>query len=524
MSASSYEEKAERGGTPDDKTYDNSRQSISVVTREGQIVNASGHKDQLKRQYGLLSVCGLALTIDNAWVALGGSLTVSILNGGPPGILYEFLTACFYYCFIAASVAELASSIPSSGGVYHWASITPGRKWGRTIGYFAGWLNFFGWIFDLASIVSIPANVLVEFYRIYHPELEVQAWHTYVAFLGVTWFGCAICIFANRIIPFIEKFGLFLIIGGGIATIAVVAAVPDTHASSSFVWKDFVNQTGWPNGVAFLTGVLNGAFAIGTVDSVTHLAEELPNPRVDLPKAIGAQMILGTFTGFVYAIAILYAITDLDAVIGSPGAFPLSEVYAQATGSTGGTFGLLLIVFLSIMICVIGTFLTCGRMWWSLARDNATPLPRLFSSVNEGLSCPIPATVFCALLVSGFGAIALGSKVAFADLVGSFIILTSISFLFAIIPNMVTGRKNVPKGWFWMGRWGMLVNGLAVVFTIFFNIMYCFPYAMPVTPDLMNYNSVILVGCFALSLIWWVVHARKNYPGPLIGSMDIKGQ
>lgn len=51
---------------------------VSIVTKEGSVVNASGHRDQLNRQYGLLSICGLALTIDNAWVALGGSLTVSI--------------------------------------------------------------------------------------------------------------------------------------------------------------------------------------------------------------------------------------------------------------------------------------------------------------------------------------------------------------------------------------------------------------------------------------------------------------
>ena len=44
----------------------------------GEIINASGHPDQLKRHYGLLSICGLALTIDNAWVALGGSIAVSI--------------------------------------------------------------------------------------------------------------------------------------------------------------------------------------------------------------------------------------------------------------------------------------------------------------------------------------------------------------------------------------------------------------------------------------------------------------
>lgn len=50
----------------------------SVVTETGEMVNASGHRDQLQRQYGLLSICGLALTIDNAWVALGGSIAVSI--------------------------------------------------------------------------------------------------------------------------------------------------------------------------------------------------------------------------------------------------------------------------------------------------------------------------------------------------------------------------------------------------------------------------------------------------------------
>ena len=51
---------------------------VSVAPETGEIVNASGHRDQLQRQYGLLSICGLALTIDNAWVALGGSIAVSI--------------------------------------------------------------------------------------------------------------------------------------------------------------------------------------------------------------------------------------------------------------------------------------------------------------------------------------------------------------------------------------------------------------------------------------------------------------
>jgi hypothetical protein len=54
--------------------------STSIVTSDGIQTNASGHPDQLKRHYGLVSICGLALTIDNAWVAFGGSLTVSICS------------------------------------------------------------------------------------------------------------------------------------------------------------------------------------------------------------------------------------------------------------------------------------------------------------------------------------------------------------------------------------------------------------------------------------------------------------
>lgn len=368
--------------------------------------------------------------------------------------------------------------MPSSGGVYHWASITPGAKWGRVLGFFTGSLNFFGWIFDLASIVSIPANVLVQMYAVFHPDFIIKPWHTYVTFVLITWLCTAFVIFCNRLLPYLQHAGLFLIVVGGLVTIIVVAAMPKHHASSAFVWKDFQNFTGWPGGVAFLTGVLNGAFTIGTPDAVTHMAEELPNPAVDLPKAVFAQVGLGFLTTFVYAIAIFYGINDLKAVINSNGSFPLAEVYAQATGNAGGTFGLLLILWLSIMICAIGTVLMVGRLWWTLARDNATPFASFFSRVNEKLSCPIESTILCALLCTAFGAIQLGSTTAFIDLVGSFIILTTMSYFLAIFPHLISRRQNVPRGWFWMGKYGYVVNGIACTLIVFFNIFFCFPYAL----------------------------------------------
>lgn len=207
---------------------------------------------------------------------------------------------------------------------------------------------------------------------------------------------------------------------------------------------------------------------------------------------------------FLFAITILYGINDLDAVVNSAGSFPLAEVYAQATGSKGATFGLLLIVFLSIMICVVGTFLTVGRIFWALARDQATPFSSFFGTVDERLSCPIPATVLAAIFTTGFGAISLGSATAFADLVGSFIILTTASYFLAIFPHLITGRKNVPKGPFWMGKYGYLINGISVVLIIFFNILFCF---RKCSVDLLAFHTLFLLTTCS---IWHACHSRHK--------------
>lgn len=87
------------------------------------------------------------------------------------------------------------------------------------------------------------------------------------------------------------------------------------------------------------------------------------------------------------------------------------------------------------------------------------------------------------------------------------------------LPNMLTGRRNIPAGDFWMGKFGFFVNGTAVLFIALFNVMYCFPYALPTTVASMNYNSVILVGVVALTTIWWFVHGLRKYEGPKLGSL-----
>lgn len=104
-----------------------------AAVHDGTVINASGYRDQLKRQYGLLGLAGIALTVDNAWVALGSSISVSIgmrtpvqmtsttyyitrliyltsseiANGGPPGLIFGLIVAVFYYSFIGLGLAEV---------------------------------------------------------------------------------------------------------------------------------------------------------------------------------------------------------------------------------------------------------------------------------------------------------------------------------------------------------------------------------------------------------------------------------
>lgn len=121
----------------------------------GELLNASGHVQELRRHFSLLSLAGVGITVGNVWPAVGGSILVALYNGGPPGVLYQFIVVSVFYWLIAASIAELASAIPSSAGVYQWASITPGPKWGRVIGFFAGYWNWLAWVFGAASMSLI---------------------------------------------------------------------------------------------------------------------------------------------------------------------------------------------------------------------------------------------------------------------------------------------------------------------------------------------------------------------------------
>jgi choline transport protein len=221
----------------------------------------------------------------------------------------------------------------------------------------------------------------------------------------------------------------------------------------------------------------------------------------------------GFLTAFLYLIAILYSIHDFAAL--SSSAFPIAEIYAQATGSPAGAIGLLFLLLLPSVLTVVRSYITIGRGLWTLARDGATPFSEFLSKESPALGMPFNATIACAILNTLLGCLYLGSTTAFGALVGSVATLTTASYTAAILPNLLTGRKDIRFGPFHMKWWlGFVMNGVACTYMIVFFIIFCFPYHLPTNAKSMNYSSLIFGGMTIFVTAWYFLGNKKGYKGP----------
>src|SRR5438552_18119144 len=109
-----------------------------------------GYAQQLLRDMGGFSNFAISFSIISI---LTGAVTlygVGLNAGGPVvmGIGWPLVT--LFVLFVAAAMAELASAIPTSGALYHWASLLGGPSWG----WMTAGLNLVGLIAAIAGLGS----------------------------------------------------------------------------------------------------------------------------------------------------------------------------------------------------------------------------------------------------------------------------------------------------------------------------------------------------------------------------------
>lgn len=104
----------------------------------------TGHTQELKRHFSILSLIGLASTTTISWTGLGLGIVTEINAGGPGAIIYGFILVTIMQSFLGASLAEFVSSYPTEGGMYHWIAAVAPKRYSAFLSFVTGWLTVCG--------------------------------------------------------------------------------------------------------------------------------------------------------------------------------------------------------------------------------------------------------------------------------------------------------------------------------------------------------------------------------------------
>lgn len=90
----------------DEKTK--ATESTASEAPQGEMINASGHVQELERNFSLLSICAIAVTTGNTWIAQGGSVVTALGNGGLGATIYELYDLTFFFLSTSSKLTLLS--------------------------------------------------------------------------------------------------------------------------------------------------------------------------------------------------------------------------------------------------------------------------------------------------------------------------------------------------------------------------------------------------------------------------------
>ena len=148
------------------------------------------------------------------------------------------------------------------------------------------------------------------------------------------------------------------------------------------------------------------------------------------------------------------------------------------------------------MLCAISICCAASRATWSFARDRAIPFHKVFAQVNRNFgNTPINAHLLATVIQLLLGLIYLGSSAAFNAFSGVAIICLQASFAMPVAISLASGRKHMADAPFNLGRWGFVMNAVAVLWTLIQLVLLSMPAVLPVTPVTMSkfYVSLLML-------------------------------
>lgn len=113
-------------------------------------------------------------------------------NGGPVTLIYGFVFCWIGALTTAASLAEMASMAPTSGGQYHWVFMLAPPQYSVFLSWITGWSGVLGWIANLTTGVWFVGTMIQGLLVLNYPSYVYERWQgTLILFAAL---GFATCI------------------------------------------------------------------------------------------------------------------------------------------------------------------------------------------------------------------------------------------------------------------------------------------------------------------------------------------
>lgn len=177
------------------------------------------------------------------------------------------------------------------------------------------------------------------------------------------------------------------------------------------------------------------------------------------------------------------------------------------------------------VVSLLNIFASVSRLVWAFARDKGLPFSNLFTYVHPTLQIPIPALCLVGFICSLLALVNIGSSVAFAALVSLPTIALYISYFIPILLLLLRklAGKHPQYGPWKLGRWGVPIYTLSLIYIVYILIWVPFPPSRPVTAETMNYSGPMVIGVICFALLDWFTTGKRRFKVPT-GAITYRGE
>lgn len=355
-------------------------------------VSPTEQPQQLRREFSLWSAFAFAFAFISPIVALYGIFGLAIASAGP-SFWWGFALVFAGQFLVALVFATLVSRWPLEGSIYQWSR----RLLGTTYGWFAGWVYMWTLVIAMATVALGAAGFVANIAGVEDPSGGTLA----LIALAILLAGTAVNLIGRGAL---KIFMIGSIIAEVIGSVVLGTWLLLFHRQNPV---SVLFEGGGPDvdmwsylGGPFLLAVAFIGWSFVGFESAGSIAEEVHEPRRDLPKAVLFSLAFIALVVGYSSLAIILAIPDLDAVAEGAVADPVYETLTTALGH-----GIARPVEVLFVIGFLASFLalqtSASRVIWAYARDGALPAAATLVQLRGRARIPVVAILVTTVIGAG---------------------------------------------------------------------------------------------------------------------------